>query len=73
MVLLRRVGKTLRDQRLELRISQEALAAMAGLDRTYVSQLERGIGNPSLRTLSLLAAALKIELSDLLASRPRGE
>ena len=73
MVLLRRVGKNLRARRLELQVSQEELAAMAGLDRTYVSQLERGIGNPSLRTLSLLATALKMELSELLASQPKGE
>lgn len=65
MVLLRKVGKNLQRARLARSWSQEDLADEAKLDRTYVSQLERGMGNPSLRILSSLASALKIELKDL--------
>ncbi len=67
MVLVRRVGKNLKDARRRRGLSQEDLAGQAGLDRTYVSQLERGIGNPSLRILSQLAAALEVQLKDLMA------
>ncbi len=65
MVLLRKVGKNLQQARLARDWSQEKLADEAKLDRTYVSQLERGMGNPSLRILSSLASALKVELKDL--------
>lgn len=43
-------------------LSQEALAFAAEVDRTYVSQLERGIANPSLLILFRIAKALKAEL-----------
>lgn len=39
---------------------------MADVDRTFVSQIERGIGNPSLLIMTRLAAALDIELHQLL-------
>lgn len=44
-------------------LSQEALALSADVDRTYVSQLERGVANPSLVILSRIAAALGYELT----------
>ncbi len=47
-------------------LSQEALAHEAGIDRTYQSQIERGVGNPSLRVLCAIAVALNVELNDLL-------
>lgn len=52
----------LRQIREEIGLSQEALALSAGVDRTYVSQLERGVANPSLLILSRIAAALGCEL-----------
>ena len=47
-------------------LSQEALAHEAGLDRTYVSGLERGIRNPTVLVLSDLAGVLGIEPYQLL-------
>ncbi len=47
-------------------LSQEDLALQAGIDRTYQSQIERAIGNPSLRVLCALAEALDVCLRDLL-------
>lgn len=44
-------------------LSQEDLALLAGVDRTYVSQLERGIANPSLAILCRLADAMGTELT----------
>jgi len=54
-------------------LSQEALALTANVDRTYVSQLERGVANPSLLILARIAQALNTELSiDLRSTRPLG-
>ncbi len=53
-------------RRKTLGLSQESLALMADVDRTFVSQIERGIGNPSLLIMTRLAAALDIELHQLL-------
>jgi transcriptional regulator with XRE-family HTH domain len=47
-------------------LSQEALAHEVGIDRTYQSQIERGVGNPSLRVLCAMATALKVDLRELL-------
>ncbi len=54
--------------RTERGLSQEALAHEAAIDRTYMSQIERGVGNPSLKVLCAIANALNIELSDLLTT-----
>ncbi|GGF28046.1 helix-turn-helix domain-containing protein [Hymenobacter cavernae] len=56
------VIKTLRKAR---GFSQEALAAEAGLDRTFLSQLETGRKQPSLLTILRLAAALQVQGSEL--------
>lgn len=57
----------LRQRRKAMGMSQEALALQAGVDRTFVSQIERGIGNPSLQTMARLANTLSIELAALLS------
>jgi transcriptional regulator with XRE-family HTH domain len=51
--------------RLALGISQEDLAGRAGLDRTYVSGIERGVRNPTLFILWRLANALGIKAQQL--------
>ena len=58
-------GLAIRQLRLEQRISQERLAYLAGLDRTYVSGIERGERNPSLSNLLKLAAALGVKFSEV--------
>ena len=47
-------------------LSQELLALEAEVDRTYISQVERGVCNPSLRVLYQIASVLKVSVSDLL-------
>ncbi|MBW8636224.1 helix-turn-helix transcriptional regulator [Hoeflea sp. WL0058] len=47
-------------------VSQEELAHRAGLDRTYISSLERSVYNASIDVVDRLANALQIEASDLL-------
>jgi transcriptional regulator with XRE-family HTH domain len=52
-------------------LSQEMLALEAEVDRTYVSQIERGVCNPSLRVLHQIASTLKVPISDLLSTPAR--
>ena len=66
------VAQVLRDARKEEHLSQEALALAAGLHRTYISQLERGLKSPSLRTLHGLCGVLGLSLADF-ASRVEDE
>jgi DNA-binding XRE family transcriptional regulator len=49
--IARRFGKRLRERRIALGLSQEAFAHAAGLDRTYISGIERGKRNVSLRNI----------------------
>lgn len=49
-------------------LSQEALALSADVDRTYVSQIERGVGNPSLLVLCKLGAILDADVVGLLGN-----
>jgi transcriptional regulator with XRE-family HTH domain len=51
-------GETIREMRKQRGISQESLALMCGLDRTYISGIERGTRNPSLTNILRIAAAL---------------
>ena len=59
------LGNAIKQQRSALGISQEELAARAGLHRTYVSEVERGERNPSITSVEKLAQALEISLSSL--------
>lgn len=64
--LLEAVCKSVHERREVLGVSQEELAHRAGLHRTYISDIERGARNPSLKTLSRLADALEISTSELI-------
>lgn len=46
--------------------SQEALADEAGLDRTYISGIERIVKNPTITVIERIAAALACQLGELL-------
>lgn len=58
-------GEVLRRYRLREEISQEELAFLAGVDRSFISRLERGIRQPSITTLIGLGLALGIPAADL--------
>jgi transcriptional regulator with XRE-family HTH domain len=60
-------GQAFRQLRGERGISQERLAQLAGLDRTYVSGIERGERNPSLTNLLKLAETLEVGLGEVAA------
>lgn len=56
----------MRELRQAASLSQEAFADLCGLDRTYISSIERGKRNVSLENLRVLAKALNVTLSRLL-------
>jgi transcriptional regulator with XRE-family HTH domain len=69
---LQALGEAIRERRGEIDgLSQEGLADLAGMHRTYVGDIERGLRNPSYRNLVKLAAALDVPLSELVARAER--
>lgn len=58
-------GESVRRARHARGWSQERLAAESGLDRTYISGVERGVRNPSLLSQERIALALGLSLRDL--------
>ena len=58
-----------RAARLAAGVSQEELAFRAGIDRTYASQIERAIANPSLGITCAIADALGCTVIELLTAR----
>jgi transcriptional regulator with XRE-family HTH domain len=67
------LGDAIRERRESLNLSQEELAFECGLHRTYISQLERGLKSPTVRTLLLIADALKIAPDELLRAAREGK
>jgi transcriptional regulator with XRE-family HTH domain len=67
------VARNIRRLRVARKLSQEKLAVDAGIDRTYVSRLERGLENPSVAVLEKLARALSSNIEDLFAAPRAGE
>lgn len=73
--VLSRFGVRLRELRQRGGVSQERLAELAGLHRTYVSSVERGERNISLLNIDKLADALGVPIAELFpqpAASPRG-
>lgn len=70
--VLKAFGRAVRENRLSLTppVSQERLAELSGLHRTYVGDVERGTRNVSLYNIVRLAGALKTVPSALLAKVP---
>lgn len=64
------LGRNVRMQREARGLSQEQLAFEAGMKRSYLSELERGLRNPSVRALGRLAAALEVDPSVLVSEPP---
>ena len=64
--VLTALGAALRRIRLEKSISQEKLALLAEVDRSYVGRVERGDNNVAILTLSRLVGALDVSLAELM-------
>ncbi|MEK3913070.1 helix-turn-helix domain-containing protein [Paenibacillus sp. FSL H7-0331] len=58
-------GKHLREMREEKKLSQEELAFLSNLDRTYISLLERAKRRPTINTIFALAKPLDITPSEM--------
>jgi len=58
-------GLVVRERRLQLHMTQEELAEITGLHRTYISEVERGERNISLENISKISSALQISLQNL--------
>ncbi|MBI6150813.1 helix-turn-helix transcriptional regulator [Serratia surfactantfaciens] len=58
-------GQRVRELRKERGWSQEEFADRCGLDRTYVSGIERGVRNPTLAIIGIISVAFNLSLSSL--------
>lgn len=63
------LARNVRQIREERGWSQEELGELAEVHRTYVSQVERGLRNPTIEIVARLAKALKVSAADLLQHR----
>lgn len=66
-------GAQVRKLRVANGMSQEELAAHAGVHRTYIGMVERGEKNTTLLSMKRIATALGISVAALLESTPDGE
>ncbi len=60
------MGKFIRQKRISLGLSQEELAARAGLHRTYISDVERGIRNLTIGAAWFVAHGLGVEFKEMM-------
>ena len=68
--LLESLGNAVAKRRAELGLSQEDLAVRAGVHRTYISDVERGVRNISVLTLERIASAMDIPMGVLFMFGP---
>jgi len=66
MNLEKTVGLNVKRYREKRGFSQEKLADLSGLHRTYISGIERGVRNPTIRIVQVLAQSLRVKPTDLL-------
>ncbi|WP_428429478.1 helix-turn-helix domain-containing protein [Pararhizobium sp.] len=66
------IALNIRRLRVAKAISQDDLALIAGIERSYAGHLERGTKNPTVKTLEKIAVALSCEISELFAPLPLG-
>ena len=65
MSILKQFGLKVRQNRLKKKLSQEKLAELANLHRTYISQIDSGKRNISLKNIEKIAKALNIKVKEL--------
>ena len=71
--ILLKYGQVVRKMRLEKGISQETLADLSGLHRTYMSDVELGKRNVSLENIDRIANALDVSISEIFRQIESGE
>lgn len=70
---LKLIGEQLHSARLDLNLSVQALADASGISAGMISQIERGLANPSINTISKLASALRLQLGIFFEPRPQAD
>jgi transcriptional regulator with XRE-family HTH domain len=65
MEITKKLGEKIRLLRSEKGWSQEKLALLADLDRTYISSIEKGERNVSIKVIEKISKAFQIEVSEL--------
>lgn len=65
------LAATLRQRRDELGLSQKEVATAAGLNRSYINEIEAGARNPTYTALRALARAYQSQLVDIIAAAER--
>lgn len=60
-----KLGSRLKELRKQAGLTQEELGFMIKLDRSYISGVERGVRNPSIKNVAKIAKALNVSISDL--------
>ena len=68
--VLARFGQNVLAYREQRKLTQEALAEKADIDRTYLSDIERGIRNAGVKNIARLARALEIDAAKLMEGIP---
>ena len=61
-----KIGQLVRNKRTEKKISQESLALLCGIDRSYLGRIERGEVNLTVEKLYEIASALEVDMKELL-------
>lgn len=61
-----KIGKKLREKRLEKNITQENLALLCGIDRSYIDRIERGEVNLTTEKLYEISSVLQVDAKELL-------
>lgn len=67
MDLVKAFGRNVKSARERRNLTQEDLEGLTGLRRSYISDLERGTRNPTIRALERLAAALEVSAAELVS------
>lgn len=64
--ILKNFGDKVRQERTKKNLSQEGLANLAGVHRTYIGMIERAEKNITLENIEKIAKALRLDISELL-------
>ncbi|MFH1910387.1 MAG: helix-turn-helix transcriptional regulator [bacterium] len=64
--ILKKFGDKVREERLRKKLSQEQLADLAGVHRTYIGMIERGEKNITLENIEKISSALGLKIKDLM-------
>lgn len=65
MDIRKKVGDNVYEKRKQKRMTQERLALVADLNRTYIISIESGKRNPSVKVLEKISVALQIDIKEL--------